>query len=179
MVNHDLHPLARHIRSVPDFPKKGIVFRDITTLLQNAVAYREAIDVLSGRYAGMKIDKLAAIESRGFILGAAMAEKLKAGFVPIRKGGKLPGKTLREEFALEYGKDAIEIHLDSIRSGENVLLHDDVLATGGTAQAACRLIEKLGGRIVGIAFLAELDFLKGRSRLSAYDVFSVVHYETE
>jgi len=167
------------IRSIPDFPKKGILFRDITTLLKEPAALAEAIDRLSNRYAGAGIEKVVCIESRGFVLGGALAQRLHAGFVPVRKPGKLPAETLREEYALEYGTDAVEIHRDAIQAGDRVLIHDDLLATGGTAAATCKLVESLGGRILGIAFLVELSFLKGRDRLRAYDVFSVVEYSSE
>ena len=174
-----MHRLASSIRSVPDFPKKGIVFRDITTLLQDRVAFREAVDVFLERYKNERVDKVVCVESRGFILGAALALKLGAGFVPIRKRGKLPARTLQEEYSLEYGTDIIEIHADAIQQGERVLVHDDLLATGGTISAACRLVEKLGGKILGLSFLIELNFLKGREQLKGYDIFSVIQYESE
>jgi len=171
--------LSSFIRCIPDFPRKGIVFRDITTLLKNGRALASAVDQLYGRYRDTRIDKVVSIESRGYILGAPLAYKLAAGFVPIRKPGKLPAETLRQEYALEYGKDTIEIHKDAVSRGERILLHDDLLATGGTAVAACQLIEQLGGTIAGLSFLIELDFLQGRSRLSNYDVFSLIRYEAE
>ena len=171
--------LASHIRTVPDFPKRGIMFRDITTLLKDAGAFQQTVQVLEAHYAGRKIDKVVCIESRGFVLGAALALRLKAGFVPIRKLGKLPAETIREEYALEYGTDSIEIHRDAIVPGETVLIHDDLLATGGTMSAACKLVEKLGGRIEGISFLIELNFLKGRAALGRYDIFSIIQYDTE
>lgn len=171
--------LASYIRSIPDFPKKGIVFRDITTLLKDSQAFSEATQVLYARYRESRIDKIACIESRGFILGAALALKLGCGFVPIRKKGKLPGETIRQEYALEYGTDAIEIHKDAIVRGERILVHDDLLATGGTVGAACKLVESLGGSIVGLSFLIELSFLNGRSNLGAYDIFSLIEYDQE
>jgi adenine phosphoribosyltransferase len=171
--------LSDTIRSVPDFPKKGIVFRDITTLLKDADALHDAVNLLSKRYASSKIDKVVCIESRGFILGSALAVSLGAGFVPIRKKGKLPAEVIREQYALEYGTDVIEMHVDAIQPGERILLHDDLLATGGTMCAAIRLVEKLQANIVGISFLIELSFLNGRKNLTHYDVFSLVHYDSE
>lgn len=171
--------LKTSIRSVPDFPKKGIVFRDITTLFKNPDAFRQANETLVQRYRNQRIDKVVGIESRGFILGASLALQLGAGFVPIRKKGKLPAPTIREEYALEYGTDAIEIHRDGIAPGDRVLVHDDLLATGGTIAAACKLVERLGGDIVELAFLIELTFLGGRSRLDGRKVFSLIQFETE
>jgi adenine phosphoribosyltransferase len=171
--------LRNHIRSVPDFPKKGIVFRDITTLLKDSEAFGRAIDVFFERYKDQRIDKIVSVESRGFIFGAALAQKLGVGFVPIRKPGKLPAETIREEYQLEYGKDAVEIHRDAITPGERILVHDDLLATGGTILAACRLVGKLGGNITGLCFLIELTFLHGRDRLEGYDIFSIIKYDAE
>jgi adenine phosphoribosyltransferase len=171
--------LLSTIRSVPDFPKKGIIFRDITTLLKKPEALHEAIDLLARHYATQTITKVVGVESRGFILGGALADRLGVGFVPVRKPGKLPAKTLRQEYALEYGTDAIEIHADAITRGERVLMHDDLLATGGTMVAACKLVESLGGEIVGVSFLIELAFLQGRSRLAPRDVFSLIRYDSE
>lgn len=171
--------LKHHIRSVPDFPKKGIVFRDITTLLKDREAFGRAIDVFYERYKSQRIDKIVSVESRGFIFGSALAQKLGAGFVPIRKPGKLPAETIREEYQLEYGKDAVEIHKDAISPGEHILVHDDLLATGGTVLAACRLVERLGGKIAGLCFLIELSFLHGRDRLKNYDIYSIVTYDSE
>jgi adenine phosphoribosyltransferase len=171
--------LASSIRSVPDFPKKGIVFRDITTLLKDKDAYRQYIDIVYERYKGQHIDKVVGIESRGFIGGGALAYRFGAGFVPIRKPGKLPAVKNRQEYQLEYGSDAVEIHRDAITKGERILLHDDLLATGGTIEAACKLVEQLGGKIVGLSFLIELSFLQPRKRLSQYDIFSLVAYESE
>jgi adenine phosphoribosyltransferase len=167
------------IRSVPDYPKKGIVFRDITTLLKDGKALGAAVDTLYDQYRGMDAHKVVSVESRGFILGAALAYRLGIGFVPMRKPGKLPAATLRQEYSLEYGTDAIEVHRDAISPGERVIVHDDLLATGGTVGAACKLVERLGGTIAGIGFLIELTFLNGRKRLQEYDVFSVIQYESE
>lgn len=171
--------LIDEIRSVPDFPKKGIVFRDITTLLKNKATFAAAVDTLYEHYKRSSIDKVVSVESRGYMLGAPLAYKLGAGFVPIRKPGKLPAATLRQEYALEYGTDAIEIHKDAISPGDRILLHDDLLATGGTIAAACQLVEKLGGRVSGLSFLIELSFLNARKHLSQYDIFSVISYDSE
>ncbi len=171
--------LASAIRSVPDFPKKGIIFRDITTLLKDKDMYRLYVDILYERYKNHRIDKIVGVESRGFIGGGALAYRLGAGFVPIRKPGKLPAEKIREEYQLEYGTDAVEIHRDAIAKGERILLHDDLLATGGTIEAACKLVDQLGGNIVGLSFLIELSFLQPRKRLSQYDIFSLVTYESE
>jgi adenine phosphoribosyltransferase len=174
-----MNKLSDTIRSIPDFPKKGIVFRDITTLLKNAEALKSAVDILSGKYHNSKIDKVVCIESRGFIIGSALAVNLGAGFVPIRKKGKLPGKVIAEEYSLEYGMDSIEMHVDALRPGERVLLHDDLLATGGTMCAAINLVEKLQAQVIGVSFLIELSFLQGRKHMQKYDVFSLVTYDTE
>lgn len=171
--------LRSTIRSVPDFPKQGIVFRDITTLLKNPAAIHAALDQLVQRYADRRVDVVVGIESRGFILGGALAERLGAGFVPVRKPRKLPARVLRQEYALEYGTDAIEIHADAITRGQRVLMHDDLLATGGTMDAACKLVGTLGGEIVGISFLIELAFLGGRSRLAPHDIHALIRYDAE
>ncbi len=171
--------LKETIRSVPDFPKKGIVFRDITTLLKNPVAFNLAADLLTERYKDARVAKVVSAESRGYILGSVLAYRLHAGFVPVRKPGKLPAETIREEYKLEYGSDVLEMHTDAVQKGERVLVHDDLLATGGTIEATCKLVERAGGVIVGLAFLIELDFLKGRDRLKQYDVFSLIRYESE
>jgi adenine phosphoribosyltransferase len=168
--------LKQHIRHVPDFPKSGILFYDITTLLQNADGFATTIDRLSTPYVDRGIDVVVGIESRGFILGAAVAERIKAGFIPIRKPGKLPHKTLKESYSLEYGMDSLEVHVDAIENGHKVLIVDDVLATGGTASAAAKMIRKLGGDLVGLAFLIELQFLDGKSKLAGENVFSVLQY---
>ena len=167
------------IRTVPHWPKEGIMFKDITTLLKDAQGFKETIDLLHKRYKNKKIDKVIGIESRGFILGAALAYKLNVGFIPIRKPGKLPGETISESYQLEYGEDKLEIHSDAIDSNNNVLLVDDLLATGGSAQAACKIIEKLSGKIVGIVFLIELSFLNGREKLKKYDIHTLINYQSE
>lgn len=174
-----MHNLATAIRNVPDFPKKGIVFRDITTLLKDPKAFKQATEIFCEHYRNRQIDKIVCIESRGFIVGAAIALELGIGFVPIRKKGKLPATTLKQEYALEYGTDSIEIHVDAIQAGENVLIHDDLLATGGTIEAACKLVRGLGGNIVGLSFLIELSFLHGREKLKGHDIFSIIQYESE
>jgi adenine phosphoribosyltransferase len=168
--------LKQHIRHVPDFPKEGILFYDITTLLRSAEGFAMTVDMLSSPYVGKGIEVVVGIESRGFILGAAVAERIKAGFIPIRKPGKLPSKTLKESYALEYGMDALEVHEDAIENGHKVLIVDDVLATGGTACAAATMVRKLGGDLQGLAFLIELQFLNGRSKLADEQVFSVLQY---
>lgn len=174
-----MHELAKAVRNIPDFPKKGIVFRDITTLLKDPNAFKRALDLFYERYKDDKIQKVVCVEARGFILGAALAARLGAGFVPIRKKGKLPAEKIQEQYALEYGTDVIEIHKDAVQQGERVLVHDDLLATGGTIQAACKLVERLGGTIVGVSFLIELSFLKGRERLRGYNIFSIIQYDSE
>ncbi|MEW6060545.1 MAG: adenine phosphoribosyltransferase [Bacteroidota bacterium] len=171
--------LESMIRTVPDFPKKGIMFKDITTLLKDAGALAYCVDTLYEKYKGKGITKVVGIESRGFILGTALAYRLGVGFVPIRKPGKLPAEKIRQEYQLEYGTDAIEIHKDAIVHNENVLLHDDVLATGGTMEAACKLVKQLGGNIIGLSFIAELAFLHPRKKLSGYDIHSFVIYDSE
>lgn len=170
------HPLDKYIRDVPDFPKKGIVFKDITTLLENPMALKEGAACLLKLTEGLNIQKVVGIESRGFIYGALLADRLSVGFVPVRKPGKLPYQTIQEKYDLEYGSDCLEMHQDSIQKGERVLLHDDLLATGGTALAACKLIERLGGEVIQVSFLVELSFLKGREKLSDYAVRSVISY---
>jgi adenine phosphoribosyltransferase len=164
------------IRSVPDFPKPGILFYDITTLLRDPAGYRATIDQLAAPYEGQKVDAVIGIESRGFILGASVATRLGAGFIPIRKPGKLPSAALKEAYDLEYGKDALEIHSDAVTPGQRILIVDDVLATGGTAAAAVSLVRQLQGSLVGLAFLIELGFLNGRTKLPGQDVHSVLQY---
>jgi len=168
--------LETFIRDVPDFPKKGIVFKDITTLLQDGDAFRLALNRMLKKHLDEKIDKVMGVEARGYIFASVLAYKLGCGFVPARKPGKLPYQTLREEYSLEYGTGCLEIHSDSIQAGERVLVVDDLLATGGTALAAARLAEKLGGKVVGIEFLIELGFLHGREKLSGYKVNSLITY---
>ena len=164
------------IRDVPDFPKEGVIFKDITLLLQNPDALKETTNALIKLLNGQKVDKVVGMESRGFIFGPMLANRLNAGFVPIRKPGKLPSTTLSETYNLEYGTDTLEIHKDAIVKGEKVLVHDDVLATGGTANAACKLIERLGGEIVQCNFLIELTFLAGSSKINEYSVQSLLKY---
>ncbi len=171
--------LKKYIRSVSDFPKKGIVFRDITTLLKEPNALKAAADQLYDSCKELQIDKIVGIESRGFIFGAMLAQRLNTGFVLLRKPGKLPAETEKEFYDLEYGKDSIEVHKDAISPGDKVLIHDDLLATGGTAQAAIKLVEKLGGEVVQVLFLVELSFLNGREKLKGYDVKSLVDYTSE
>jgi len=168
--------LAALIRDVPDFPIKGILFKDITTLLRDPEAFRAAVDGLALHYAGKQIDLVVAIESRGFVLGAPLAYKLGAGFVPIRKPGKLPAETTSVEYALEYGTNTLQMHTDAIAPGQKVLVVDDLLATGGSAQAAIQLVERVGGLVVGLAFLVELEFLHGASKLAKHDVFSLIRF---
>jgi adenine phosphoribosyltransferase len=168
--------LKAKIRHVPDFPKPGILFYDITTLLADPRGFRDTVDALAAPYMGEDIDTVVGIESRGFILGAAVANALGCGFVPIRKPGKLPARTVRESYALEYGTDSLEMHDDAVGSGTRVLIVDDVLATGGTAAAATKLVRQLGGDLRALAFLIELDFLKGRARLEGEAVYSVLQY---
>ena len=168
--------LRARIREVPDFPKPGILFYDITTLLKDPAAYREAIDLLTAPYVGMKVDIVVGMESRGFIFSAPMAYQLGAGFVPVRKLGKLPAETVSVEYALEYGTNTLEIHTDAIKPGQKVLIVDDLLATGGTVNGTIELVHRLKGDVVGIAFLVELTFLKGRETLHGQDVHSVIAY---
>ena len=168
--------LKQHIRHVPDFPKSGILFYDITTLLRDPAGFKTTVDLLSTPYGGQGIDAVVGIESRGFILGAAVAQRIGAGFIPIRKPGKLPAKSIRETYDLEYGKDALEIHADAIGKGQRILIVDDVLATGGTAAAAVQLVRKLGGELHGLAFLIELLFLDGKQKIEKESVYSVLQY---
>ena len=171
-----MEDLKTLIREVPDFPKPGILFYDITTLLKDPVGLHRAVDALADHYVGRKIDRVVGIEARGFIFAPMVAYRLNAGFVPVRKPGKLPAATARAAYNLEYGKDALEIHRDAIQSGEEVLIIDDLLATGGTAVAVANLVESLGGHIAGIGFLIELEFLKGREKLTRYDVHAILKY---
>lgn len=166
--------LAEMIRDVPDFPKEGIVFKDITTLIKDPQAFKQVVDILAEHYADQEIDLVAAVEARGYIFGAPVAYQLGAGFVPVRKVGKLPAETVREEYELEYGTDSVEMHRDAIQPGQKVLIVDDLIATGGSAAATARLVERLGGEVVGIAFLIELAFLSGVEKLKGYDVFTVI-----
>jgi adenine phosphoribosyltransferase len=168
--------LERYIRDVPDFPIEGILFKDITPLLQDAAAFEASIAALAAPYADAKLDRIVAIESRGFIFGAPLAMRLGAGFVPVRKPGKLPAEVVRVEYSLEYGSNTLEMHTDAIKRGDRVLIVDDLLATGGSAQAAIQLVEQLGGTVIGAAFVIELAFLHGRHTLAGYDVFSLISY---
>jgi len=168
--------LAAHVRDIPDFPKEGILFRDIMPLLQEPRALREAVDRIVEYGTGRHVDVVMGAEARGFILGAAVAYGLGAGFVCARKPGKLPHTTISAEYDLEYGTDKLEVHADAIKPGQNVLVHDDLLATGGTAKAKIQLVEKLGGNVVGVAFIIELSALHGRDKLEGYDIFSLITY---
>lgn len=175
------HRIKAKIRTIPNWPKPGVMFRDITTLLQDAPTFKHTIDLLKERYSSIEVDVVVGIESRGFIIGAALAHALHKGFVPIRKKGKLPHETESQEYKLEYGMDTVEIHKDAITPGQKVLLVDDLLATGGTALAACQLIDKLGGAITECCFIIDLPELQGRKRLEEYGymVFSLVEFEGE
>jgi adenine phosphoribosyltransferase len=173
----DRDALKKLIREVPDFPKKGILFYDITTLLKDKVGFARLIDALSENYIGKEIDLVLGMEARGFIFGPALAYRLNAGFVPVRKPGKLPAETLKISYELEYGSNSLEVHRDAIQPGERILIVDDLLATGGTAAATADLAIRLGAQIAGLAFVVELDFLKGREKLAKYDVFSLLHYD--
>jgi adenine phosphoribosyltransferase len=168
--------LAEKIRDVPNFPREGILFKDITTLLQDAGAFKQAVDLMAETYRNRGVQLVVGVESRGFIFGGALAYLLKAGFVPVRKEGKLPGEKISEAYALEYGSAVLEIHKDAIKQGEAVVIVDDLLATGGTARATARLVEQLGGKVVGISFLIELKFLKGADNLAAYNVVSHLQF---
>jgi adenine phosphoribosyltransferase len=174
-----MQELERYIRTVKDFPKPGIGFKDITTLLKEPQVFSRAVDLMAAHFSQKHVQKIVGIESRGFIFGAPLALQLGAGFVPARKPKKLPAAVLREEYQLEYGTDAVEMHQDAIAQGENVVIIDDLLATGGTAHAVSRLVERLGGKLVGFAFLIELDFLHGRQKLADYDILSLIHVQTE
>ena len=173
----NVEALKALVRTVPDFPKPGILFYDITTLLKDKTGFARLIDAFAGHYIERKVDLVLGIEARGFIFGPALAYRLNAGFVPVRKPGKLPAETVRVTYDLEYGSDALEIHRDAIQPGQRVVLVDDLLATGGTMEATVKLARQLGGEIVGLAFAVELDFLKGRNRFKDYDVFSLLHYD--
>ncbi len=171
-----MEDLKEKIRSIPDFPSKGILFRDITTLIKDGPAFKKAVEIIAGRYAEEDISAVACIEARGFIFGGAVACRLGAGVVPIRKKGKLPAETFSQSYDLEYGTDTLEVHRDAFSPGERVLLLDDLLATGGTAAASAMLIEKAGAEVAGIAFLIELEDLKGAEKIAGYPVFSVLRY---
>ena len=176
-VTLDCEPLKQLIREVPDFPKPGILFYDITTLLKDKRGFALLIDALAEHYIGKDIDLVLGMEARGFIFGPALAYRMNAGFVPVRKPGKLPAATERYDYALEYGTNTLEIHRDAIQKGQKVIIVDDLLATGGTAEATAKLAETLGAEIVGLGFVVELDFLNPRAKLKNYDVFSLLHYQ--
>ena len=176
MNKNQLDQITAAIRDVPDFPKKGIIFKDITTLLNDANLFAQSVDLLEELVKDISFEAIAAIESRGFIFAGVLAYKMGLNFVPIRKPGKLPAETVSEEYALEYGTDTIELHADALKKNQKVLLVDDLLATGGTAQASCRLIERLGAKVETILFLVELEFLDGRDLLKGYNVLSLLTY---
>src|ERR1700751_3807443 len=169
--------LKKLIREGLDFPKKGILFYDITTLLKDKTGFAQLIDLFSEHYIGKQIDLILGMEARGFIFGPALAYRLNAGVVPVRKPGKLPAATVKVEYELEYGSNGLEMHTDAVQKGQRVLIVDDLLATGGTAEATARLVKSLGGEIAGLAFVVELDFLNGRDKLKPYNVFSLLHYD--
>lgn len=171
--------LRKLIRDVPDFPKPGIVFKDITTLVKNPAGLQEAVDRIADRYADAGVDIVVGVEARGFIFGTGVAMKLGVGFVPARKPGKLPADAVRAEYELEYGTDVVEMHRDAVSSGDRVLIVDDLLATGGTAAATAKLVEELGGDVVALAFVIDLAFLKGRDKLAGYEVYSLIEYDSE
>jgi adenine phosphoribosyltransferase len=176
-VTLDCTPLKKLIREVPDFPIPGILFYDITTLLKDKVGFATLIDALSERFVGKGIDLVLGMEARGFIFGPALAYRLNAGFVPVRKPGKLPAETTKVEYALEYGTNTLEVHRDAIQPGQRVIIVDDLLATGGTAAATVTLAKALGADIAGLGFVVELDFLKGREKLAGTEIFSLLHYD--
>ena len=169
--------IKNSIRSIPDWPIKGVTFRDITTLMQDPEVNRKTTDIFFDRYKSMAIDKVVGIDARGFVFGAILAHQLHVGFVPVRKKGKLPHKTISESYSLEYGQDTLEIHEDAIKKGERVVIMDDLIATGGTIGATVKLVEKIGGIIVECAFVVELPDLKGRSQLNGHRIFSIVEFE--
>lgn len=171
-----MNELKNIIRDIPDFPKKGIIFKDITTLLADAASYQRMVDLLSHRYIGKRIDKVVGVEARGFIIGAALAYKLGAGIVLVRKPGKLPSETFKKSYELEYGTDTLEIHTDAIKKGERVLIADDLLATGGTMSAVVDMVSSMGAELVECCFMAELEFLNGKNKLPADKVFSLLKF---
>ena len=173
----NVQDLRAKIRDIKDFPTEGILFKDITTLLKDGPAFKTVVDLLASRYEAERVDVVVGIESRGFIFAGALAHELGAGFVPVRKLGKLPGKTIEVEYELEYGRDALAVHEDGVQPGQRVLVVDDLLATGGTMAATLRLVEQLGGKVVGVAFMIELAFLRGRDKLKNYPVHSLIVYE--
>jgi len=171
--------LKQKIRNVPDFPKKGIVFRDITPLVRDSEALKYSVETMAGHYNGKEVDAILGAEARGFIFGSAAAYKMGIGFIPVRKPGKLPFKTCSASYNLEYGKNILEMHTDAVNDGDKILIVDDLIATGGTARAMAELVEKMGGEVVGFCFLVELEFLNPRKILEGYDIFSLVKYESE
>ena len=178
-MKKEIAQIRQAIRDIPNFPKPGIIFKDITPLLGNGRLFKQTIDLLADRYRPQEVDIILGIESRGFIIGAALAYRLEAGFCIVRKPGKLPYETHRASYLLEYGSDTLEVHQDALQPNARVLIVDDLLATGGTASAAAELVQKLGGRVVECAFVIELSFLKGREKLKPHGVFSLIQYETE
>lgn len=171
-----MEELARLIRNVPDFPKPGIQFKDVTPLLQDPTGLKKAVQALADALKGRRIDKIVAVESRGFIFGAPLSVQLGVGFVPVRKQGKLPWTKIAEEYILEYGTDRLEMHADALKPGDHVAIIDDLLATGGTVGAVCNLVEKQGAKVEAMGFIVELDFLKGRDKLKGRDIISILHY---
>ena len=171
--------LKETIRSIPDWPIKGVIFRDLTTLMQNPLAFKESCDVLHDRYKDMDIDKIVGIDARGFVFGAVLAYKLGIGFIPVRKKGKLPWKTIQETYSLEYGEDTLEIHEDAVKKGEKIVIVDDLIATGGTVGATVKLVKKLGAQIIECAFIVELPELKGRDQIQDCKVFVITQFEGE
>ena len=171
--------LKTSIRSIPDWPIKGVIFRDLTTLMQNPKAYRHACDVFYNRYKNMNIDKVVGIDARGFVFGAVLAYQLNVGFIPVRKMGKLPYKTVSAQYTLEYGKNTVEMHADAITEGEKVVIIDDLIATGGTIEAAVKLVKKLGGNILECGFIVELPELKGRQKIKDQNIFTICEFEGE
>lgn len=179
MAEEKIIDLKQKIRNIPDFPQKGIVFRDITPLVRDSKAFRYAVDQMAAHFENMKIDAILGAEARGFIFGAAMAYKMGVGFIPVRKPGKLPYKTCEVSYELEYGESKLEMHLDAVTRGDRILIVDDLVATGGTAKAKAELVEKLGGEVTGFCFLIELEYLNPRKLLEGYEVFSLIKYESE
>jgi adenine phosphoribosyltransferase len=176
-VGHSAGWLKEYVRDIPDFPRPGVVFKDITPLLADAEAFRTTIDALADHFSGRPIDKVLGIEARGFIVAAPVAHRFGAGFIPVRKAGKLPWQVEKEEYVLEYGSSVLEIHRDALAPGDRALIVDDVLATGGTARATARLVERLGAEVAGLGFILELEFLGGRGKLEGYDAVSLISYE--
>ena len=174
-----MEELKKHIRQIPGFPKEGINFIDITTIIKKGPQFAQIIDLMYDHFKDKPVDAVLGIEARGFIPASALAYKMGIGFIPVRKPGKLPAKTIREEYSLEYGTDAVEMHVDALDGCKNILVIDDLLATGGTVCAACRLVEKAGGTVQGVGFMVELDFLNGREKIKNYDILSLVHYDSE